>query len=155
MTRFSRWRRYWWLASGVRALLVLIGLSPGFPLLLRDVAGLRYLGQLCEAWFRFQCHRDPERSLVWLGEQLPVCSRCFGIYAGLGLGALLLRPRLGLWPLRIWVLCAVLLMLADVASESAGLRPGFAWLRVASGVLLAYPVGSSLVWAARSIGQPG
>ena len=84
---------------------------------------------------------------------LPVCSRCFGIYAGLGLGALVLRPRLRVWPLRIWVTFGVLLMLADVFTEALGWRPPLAWLRAATGVLLAYPVGATLVWAARSLGE--
>ena len=83
---------------------------------------------------------------------LPVCFRCFGIYAGLGLGALVLRPRLGVWPLRIWVGLAALGMILDVASEHWGLRPEWGPLRLATGVLLAYPVGVALVWSAR--GEP-
>jgi uncharacterized membrane protein len=89
------------------------------------------------------------RSLVLGGEPLPVCTRCLGIYLGLGLGALLLRPRLRVGPFRIWLLVGALLMLADVGSELLGLRPAWAPLRLLSGLVLAYPVGSSLVWAAR------
>jgi len=37
------------------------------------------------------CHHDPARTLHWGAEPLPVCARCTGLYAGLGLG-----PALGL-----------------------------------------------------------
>ena len=78
-----------------RVVLILIGVSPFLPRLLAPVPGLAVLGGAFEAWFAFQCHRESARTLSVLGELLPVCSRCFGIYAGLGLGALVLRPRLG------------------------------------------------------------
>ncbi len=40
------------------------------------------------------CHQLPDRSFWIEGVQLAVCQRCYGIYAGLFLGALLL-PALG------------------------------------------------------------
>jgi uncharacterized membrane protein len=153
MTRLGR-RLQTYFGPFVRALLVTIGISPFLPWLLRDVPGLGYIGQAIDAWFSFQCHRDPARSLPWLGGSLPVCSRCFGVYTGLGLGALVVRPRLKVWPLRLWVLGAALLMLADVASEGLRMRPGSTVLRMATGMLLAYPVGAALVCAARSAGKP-
>lgn len=27
------------------------------------------------------CHQRPERSFFWMGQQLPVCARCTGLYA--------------------------------------------------------------------------
>jgi uncharacterized membrane protein len=36
----------------------------------------------------FICHQLPERSFHLGAAQLPVCARCLGIYAGLGIGAL-------------------------------------------------------------------
>src|SRR5690606_1713663 len=88
-----------------RALLIMVGVSPWLPLLLRGIPGLDSLGELLEAWFGFQCHRQPERSLLVDTSQLPVCARCFGIYTGLGLGALVLRPRLPGPVLRLVVVC--------------------------------------------------
>ncbi len=34
------------------------------------------------------CHQQPDRSFYVAGAQLPVCARCFGLYAGAALGAL-------------------------------------------------------------------
>lgn len=140
------------LGRAVRVVLVLVGLSPFFPPFFAHVPVLGALARLFEAWFEFQCHREAARSFSVLGHVLPVCSRCFGIYAGLGLGGLVLRPRLGVWPLRIWVGAAAALMVLDVLTEHYGLRPESALLRLATGLFLAYPVGAALVWSAR--GEP-
>ncbi len=137
-----------WPGRVVRALLVVVGVSPFLPLL-ATLATLPAVGAPFEAWFEFQCHREASRSLTLFGHAMPVCSRCFGIYLGLGLGALFLRPRLDVWPLRIWVGFAALVMVLDVLTESMGMRPEWAPLRVATGILLSYPVGAALVWAAR------
>jgi uncharacterized membrane protein len=138
-----------WLGPAVRGALIVAGLLPLLVFALARVPGLGGVASFLDRWFAFQCERDPARTLYLGGAMLPVCVRCLGIYLGLGLGALLLRPRLGVWPLRIWVGVASVLMLADVGSEYLGLRPAWAPLRLTTGLLLAYPVGSSLVWAAR------
>jgi uncharacterized membrane protein len=136
----------------VRVALVVIGISPFLPLLLEHLPVLHYLGGAFDAWFQFQCHREAARSFHFFGHQLPVCSRCFGIYAGLGLGAVVLRPRLGVWPLRIWVGLGALVMVLDVVTELFGMRPESATLRLLTGLFLAYPVGAAVVWSAR--GEP-
>ncbi len=136
-----------------RAVLVFIGVSPFIPHLVEGVPVLGSVGAALDAWFSFQCQRDPARTLHFLGRLLPVCARCLGIYLGLGLGAIVLRPKLGVWPLRIWVGLAALLMLLDVATESLGMRPPFAPLRLLTGLLLSYPVGVALVWSARELGS--
>ena len=49
------------------------------------------------------CHQAPERSWQWFGVALPVCARCFGLYAG-ALAAALLPLRV---PGRLlWLLAA-------------------------------------------------
>lgn len=57
------------------------------------------------------CHQDPARSFAWGGEALCICHRCFGIYAGLFVGALgaAAAPRLPLDPgsRRIWLVALV------------------------------------------------
>ena len=140
--------------GAMRALLIAVGVSPFIPHLVEGIPVLGSIGAAIDSWFAFQCQRDPARSLSFLGRVLPVCARCLGIYLGLGLGALVLRPKLGVWPLRIWVATAALVMFLDVATETLGMRPAWAPLRLFTGLLLAYPVGSALVWSARELGQP-
>lgn len=63
-----------WVAALVAAPLV----AGAWPL----AAGLVYaLGALI-------CHQQPDRSFFAGGVQLPVCARCFGLYAGAALGAM-------------------------------------------------------------------
>lgn len=142
-------------AGLLRLALLFAGLAPLLPPLARGVPGLQVLGLALEEWFRFQCHRDPARSLaLWGHLLLPVCSRCLGIYSGLGLGALILYPRLGARGLRIWVGLAAVAMIVDVSSESLGIRPASTLLRLATGIALSYPVGVALVVAARGAAPP-
>ncbi len=86
--------------------------------------------------------------MVVFGDLLPVCSRCAGIYVGLGLGAALLRPRLGVWPLRIWVGFAALVMILDVATETLGMRPELGSFRFTTGAFLSFPVAVAVVLSA-------
>lgn len=138
------------LGTLARALFFLAGLLPWLPDLLDQVPGLSPLARPLELWFGLQCHREPGRSLSLFGELLPVCARCFGIYTGLGLGALLLRPRLGPARLYVWLGLAVLIMLLDVLTESFALRPASALLRAATGILLSWPIAVHLIWFARA-----
>lgn len=140
------------LAVGVRIVLFFAALAPFVPPLVRGVPGLELLGWLLELWFGYQCHREAGRSLHVLGEVLPVCVRCLGIYLGLGLGGLVLWPRLSVLTLRLWVAAAAILMIADVATGWFGLHPEWPLIRLATGLLLSYPVGLALVQAAR--GEP-
>ena len=137
-------------AAVVRGCLIGVAALPLLPRLLGNVHALTPLSDLALRWFSFQCQRDPTRGLLILGQPLPVCARCSGIYLGFGLGALLLRPRLALRGLRLWVGAASTLMLLDVFSEAFALRPAWAPLRVLSGALLSYPVSAALVHAART-----
>lgn len=137
------------LGKVVRALLIVIGLSPFLPPLLEGVPVLRHVGAAFDAWFQFQCHREVARSFSLLGHMMPVCSRCFGIYAGLGLGALVLRPRLDVWPLRIWVGVGAAVMILDVVTENLGMHGESGWFRFVTGAFLSFPVGGALVWASR------
>lgn len=150
MSRVGLLRRA--LPSVARALLVAVGVSPFIPSLTQGVPGLSVIGEVLGGWFGFQCSRDPGRTLHVLGDALPICVRCLGIYLGLGLGGVLARPRLGVWPLRIWVAVAALSMVLDVVTESLGLRPPWAPLRLATGLALAYPVGVAVVSSARDLG---
>lgn len=125
----------------VRALLVFGGVAPFLPALTEGSAGLDVFGRALDAWFSFQCHRVPERSLV----EAAVCTRCLGIYVGLAAGALVARPKLPPKKHLLWLLVAASVLVADVASEALGLRPPSAALRFLTGFALAYPGAVSVV----------
>ena len=134
----SRWRLP--ALAGLSALALL----PLLPLVSSVLPPFRALEQVADHWFDLHCHRDPARTLHWLGVPLAVCARCSGIYFGLGLGAALRRPRLSPRALRFWMLGAAALMVVDIALEARGLHGSWSWLRLTTGMLLAYPVGSAL-----------
>ena len=129
------------LGAAVRGLLVFCGVAPFLPRALEGVPGLDAFGRLLDAWFSFQCHRDEARSLV----ASAVCARCLGIYVGLALGALALRPKLEPKKHLAWVAVSAVVLVADVLTEALGFRPAWAPLRFTTGFALAYPIGISLV----------
>jgi len=137
-------------AGLARGLLIAVAALPLLPPFVTESRLLAPVARLALRWFSFQCQRDPARALLLCGQPLPVCARCFGIYLGVGLGALLLLPRLGPRGLRFWVIGASALMLLDVLSERFALRPAWAPPRVLSGALLSYPVSAALVHSARA-----
>jgi uncharacterized membrane protein len=137
------------LGGAVRALLVFGGVAPFLPALVEGVPGLDAFGGALDAWFSFQCHREEARALVTSA----VCARCLGIYVGLALGALVVRPRLAPRKHLAWLAVSAALLLADVLTEALGWRPAWAPLRLVTGFSLAYPVGVSIAGALQS-GRP-
>ncbi len=133
------------LASAVRAVLVSLAFLPWLPQALSGMSLLDRPLQLLDGWFALHCHRDAARGLTGLA----VCVRCYGIYFGLGAGALVVRPRLRPAVYRVWLLVAALALMLDVATELLAMRPAWAPLRFLTGALLGYPVGVSLVLATR------
>jgi uncharacterized membrane protein len=133
-----------WAAAAARIALISLAIWPFVPewLLACSIEPPRWL----EAWFSFQCSRQPSRVLF----HAAVCARCLGIYVGLGFGALALWPRLTPLAARIWVGAASLAMMLDVASEALHMRPPAPLFRLATGLLLAYPVGVALILELRS-----
>lgn len=103
------------------------------------------------------CHQQPDRSFATDGRPWPVCARCTGLYAGAGLGALLL-----LWPGRAGrrtpsrfvtraILAAAALPLAGTwAAERAGLVAFSANARAVTGVVLGCAVSAGLASIARA-----
>jgi uncharacterized membrane protein len=97
---------------------------------------------LAEAWFDLQCHNLARRSFALLGEPLPVCTRCLGIYLGLGAAALSgARLRIRWTWLLAFMWIAAALIAVDVLTESAGWRPASAPLRFLTGALFALAAG--------------
>jgi uncharacterized membrane protein len=90
------------------------------------------------------CHQRPERSFHWWGAQVPVCARCFGIYAGTVLSAITIAVTSTtvnhMRHARAWVLTALTPNALTLVYEWAtGDMPGN-WVRAGSGVLLGVAV---------------
>jgi uncharacterized membrane protein len=132
-----------------RGFLLFAGLSPWFLALLGESDAFSGVTRALDAWFAFQCERDPGRMLGFGS----VCARCLGIYTGIALGAL--GARLGLRDKRLELALGVaaLAMLADVASEALGWRPAWAPLRVLTGVVLGVTATAVVVSALRAWAQ--
>lgn len=113
-----RWRRAclgWAAATGCAAgLLALIVAAP-----LLKASGASTSAAAVYGAFTLLCHQMDERSFHLAGFKLAVCARCFGLYAGALLGALLYPlvrplPRRDL-PSRGWLLAAGLPTSIDFA----------------------------------------
>lgn len=82
------------------------------------------------------CHQIRERSFVFRGRQVPLCSRCCGIFVGFAFSLVL---RVGL------VACFVIMLplLLDGITQAVHMRQSRNWLRVCSGIL--FGIGFSKV----------
>jgi uncharacterized membrane protein len=116
--------------------------------------GRRYLrlgtaGLALDLLFLPMCHRLPERTLTLAGMPMPLCSRCAGIFAGVALGALIMRPRLSLSSWRWMIGATGALMALEVVTQDAGLHPIWHSTRVLSGLLFGYALAVTCVVALR------
>ena len=68
------------------AVLLWVGLIITTPLFLAN--GLSSISSPLYSFFGYICHQIPERSLHLAAHQMAVCTRCFGVYAGLAAGLL-------------------------------------------------------------------
>jgi uncharacterized membrane protein len=99
------------------------------------------------------CHQRAERSFSLAKVQMPVCGRCFGLYASGALGALsawtLARRRAapGASAVRIVLLAAALPLLISVGLEWSGLIRG----SNVSRFLSALPLGAAAGWLLQQV----
>lgn len=105
------------------------------------------------AWrlpFRIFCHGMAERSLHVFGEAMPICARCFAIYAGLiiGIAVFALWPRIEEQGARIILFLAVLPIGIDGVTQAAGLRVSTNLLRIATGAAVAIAFA---IWALAAV----
>ena len=75
----------WLIASAI--VFLWLAMIVAAPSLLAN--GLNAASAPVYTFFSYVCHQIPERSLYIAGHQLAVCSRCFGVYAGLLFGILI------------------------------------------------------------------
>jgi uncharacterized membrane protein len=143
MIQPHRFRRVPWLlttalATGIAAL------AAGTPVLGDGPRGV------VMALFDPLCHQRPERSFSSAGVHFALCHRCFGVAAGLALGALL-APLLGRFVRSAdgralpALALAALPMLADWALDAAGVWLNTPFTRAATGVVFGFVAGAVLV----------
>lgn len=121
----------------LRVLVGLAGLVPWIASLLNPPALLRFL-------FRANCHQLPERSLFLAGEQMLVCSRCAGVYAGVFLGSLLPVPKRWFRAARPLLVASFLVVGLDVALQDLGLHPVWHSVRLLTGAQLGWVIAALL-----------
>ena len=85
-------------------------------------------------FFSIICHQMPERSFFILGEQLPVCARCVGIYTGWLFGVLLYAFRGAVTTKKMLAISAIPIAL-DALTQLTGLRESTNLLRLLTGLL--------------------
>lgn len=130
----------------LRAALVLVGAAP-FVIPLLPAGHVRSLLDLA---YWPACHRLPERTLAFGGVLMPLCSRCAGVFAGLGVAAVSpWRPRLSLRGHGVATGVATLVMLLDIVTQDLGLRPLWHPTRLATGLAVGFLLGSALLEATR------
>jgi len=128
---------------------LLIGLTSLWLILVLLPAYLAAQGWSVAAWLYFLfsriCHQIPERSFFWMGHQLAVCHRCWGIYIGFWLG-LIAFPFLPAFSRELLKKTRLMLVLAlpllvDVFLDNTVLS------RFVTGGLAGFPV-ALFVWTA-------
>lgn len=115
-----------------------LGLIIGAPFLKAN--GLAAAANWIYEPFSYLCHQISERSFHLAEEQFAVCARCFGVYAGLGIGILaypLLRSvHNGEAPPRIVLFLAPIPTIVDFALEFLGVWENTHFSRFATGAIL-------------------
>lgn len=82
-------RKLDWKAWSATALFVALWLAFIVCAPLLKANGFAAAAHYIYAPFSYLCHQFSDRSFHLAGEQLAVCARCFGVYAGLGIGVLI------------------------------------------------------------------
>jgi len=129
----------------VRAIFALLALLPWLASLMAGSPSTQPLATVTSEFYGFQCHQRTERAFTILGQSLPICARCTGIYAGLGLSILVSRPRLRPSSYKAWFLIGAIVIALDVATELVALRPPSAWFRAATGAFLSFPIALAIL----------
>ena len=94
----------------------------------------------------------PERSLAVFGEAMPICARCFGIYAGVlaGIALFAALPRMTERAARLVVFASTLPIGIDGLTQLAGLRTSTNGLRIVTGLAVAVAFA---FWALTAVEQ--
>ncbi len=139
-----------WVSPLLRAVGALIVVAPFLPPLFA-LSGHPTLAEVFDAPFTGMCHRMPERSLFIGSEVMPLCTRCLGLFEGLGLGLLIAWPFYGLRVLRITLSLAATFLFLELTTQDLGWHPVFHPTRLLSGFLASYPIGAAAGALARRL----
>ena len=153
---YSQAHRVWTVALLVIATWVLAVIAP--PLLLSNGISASPIYNI----FGYICHQIPERSFHLFGYQFAVCSRCFGVYAGLLLGILtyrLSRPVDSIEPLpRFWLFLSMVPIGIDWSLGVFGIWENTHFTRFVTGLILgtacAVYIVPALVEIVRNLRKP-
>jgi len=108
--------------------------------------------------YGFLCHQMPERSFWILNDPIAVCSRCFGIYSGLFVGAVILPSILGLSNDRpfspLWVVFSLVPISIDWSLTYLGLWENTGLSRFLTGGVLGAACGISLTQSILALSHP-
>ena len=100
-------------------------------------------------FFSYICHQLPDRTLHLAGGPMAVCTRCFGVYAGLFLGILvypLWRPVVEIEPIpRIWLFLAIIPITIDWSLTVFGFWENTHLSRVVTGLILGFACATYIV----------
>ncbi len=102
------------------------------------------VGEWLDLAFVGMCHRIPERSLHFMGELMPLCSRCVGLATGLGLGMLIAWPQLTVRRLRLAVTLGAAFLFVEMTTQDLGWHPVTHATRLLSGWLVTFPIGAAI-----------
>jgi uncharacterized membrane protein len=142
------------LTTAGRVSLFVGGVLPWLLPLGRRYVPLGRAGIALDLVFVPMCHRLPERTLTLAGMPMPLCSRCAGVFAGVALGALVMRPLLPPARSRWLIAAAGALMALEVVTQDAGLHPIWHPTRLLTGLLFGYALAVTCVAALRGPRPP-
>lgn len=129
-----------WLLLGA---LIWIGLILCEPWLSEGTPTMKIWGMGITLFFSPTCHQHAGRCYTLASNALPVCARCFGLYAGFLLGTIVsgfMGTRAASPPSRRWLLALALPMIFEFAMEKTGLMDGTRHMRAITGGLAGFIV---------------
>jgi len=112
-------------------------------------SGFGSLSAVIYRFFSFLCHQMPDRSFYIDGEPFGVCSRCFGVYAGLfvGFAAFPIWRRIDdIEPLpRFWLFLSLVPMGIDWSLTALGIWENTHLSRLITGLILGFACATYIV----------
>ncbi len=100
-------------------------------------------------FFGYICHQISARSFFVFGEQLGVCSRCFGVYLGILVGVAVYPLWRGVYstePLpRFWLFLSLIPISIDWSLTVFGIWENTQWSRLITGFILGFVCATFIV----------